>query len=157
LLQLLRNPIREDGATFPRGAVKNDGVVNSRGKYACLAYATTRSQSASVILFRLLPAFGARLTSAQPAVNQLLHDGRYGLAFLDPGDLESPDRFVGKVDENLALRFARFALAIGFAHFRRHIDIPRSRQNPKNSRIDDAEVVADRIAEFSPVLGDFFA
>jgi len=37
------------------------------------------------------------------------------------------------------------------------VDILRSRQNPKIIRIDDAEVVADRITKFRPVLGDFFA
>jgi hypothetical protein len=35
--------------------------------------------------------------------------------------------------------------------------IPCSRQNPKLLRVDDAEVVGDRITKFWPVFGDFFA
>jgi hypothetical protein len=35
--------------------------------------------------------------------------------------------------------------------------IPRSRYNPKILWIDDAEIAADRIAEFGPVTGNFVA
>ena len=35
--------------------------------------------------------------------------------------------------------------------------VPGSRQNPKLLRIDDAEVVGDRIAKFWPASGDVFA